>query len=215
MVSNLVKPRKKPRQARSRELVEAIVEAAARVFDREGTAATTNRIAAEAGVSIGSLYQYFPNKEALLYALAERHVAQGWAALRAASASLERETRVEGLAARLVRTLVDLHAEHPRMHDILGELGAASQGTPEAAEMMQRVRAMLDWLAGELERHLRRLRPDLAHPERRARLVIDTIFEAVHRTSVGVDADAVYVDEIVRLYASYLASPDPSACGEA
>lgn len=67
-------PRRRPSQARSRQTVEAILEGAARVFRREGWDATTNRIAEEAGVGIGTLYEYFPNKEALLHVLAERHV---------------------------------------------------------------------------------------------------------------------------------------------
>lgn len=54
--------------------MDALLEAATRVFRREGWRATTNRIAREAGVSIGSLYEYFPDKQALLLALAERHV---------------------------------------------------------------------------------------------------------------------------------------------
>lgn len=66
--------RRQPSQARSRSTVEAILIAAARVFRREGWRATTNRIAAEAGVGVGSLYEYFPNKQALLQALAVRHL---------------------------------------------------------------------------------------------------------------------------------------------
>ncbi len=66
--------RRKPRQARAVATYEAILEGAARVFKREGWDATTNRIAEEAGVGIGSVYEYFPNKQALIVALAERHV---------------------------------------------------------------------------------------------------------------------------------------------
>jgi AcrR family transcriptional regulator len=58
-------PRARPSQARSRDTVEALLQAAAQVFECHGYAAgTTNRIAERAGVSIGSLYQYFPNKDA-------------------------------------------------------------------------------------------------------------------------------------------------------
>jgi AcrR family transcriptional regulator len=63
-------PRRKPVQDRSLATVEAILEAAAQVFERYGYAAgTTNRIAGRAGVAIGSLYQYFRNKDAILVAL--------------------------------------------------------------------------------------------------------------------------------------------------
>lgn len=77
-----LKPRRRPAQARSRDTVQAILEAAAQIFERHGYAAgTTNRIATRAGVSVGSLYQYFPNKDAILVALTDALIAQG--ALRA------------------------------------------------------------------------------------------------------------------------------------
>lgn len=66
-------PRKQPVQARAQATVEAILAAAAGILEREGPARlTTNAVAAQAGVSIGSLYQYFPNKQALTAALIER-----------------------------------------------------------------------------------------------------------------------------------------------
>jgi AcrR family transcriptional regulator len=67
-----VKPRKRPRQARSRETEAVILQAAARVLAEQGPAAfNTNRVAERAGVSVGSLYQYYPNKAALLFRLHE------------------------------------------------------------------------------------------------------------------------------------------------
>jgi AcrR family transcriptional regulator len=63
-------PRKQPVQARSSELVASLLEAAVRVLSREGAARfTTIRVAEKAGVSVGSLYQYFPNKQAILFRL--------------------------------------------------------------------------------------------------------------------------------------------------
>lgn len=71
----MVKPartgRRRPRQTRARETCAAIFEAAAQILEREGERAfNTNRIAERAGVSVGTIYQYFPDKEAILVAMA-------------------------------------------------------------------------------------------------------------------------------------------------
>ena len=110
-------PRKQPRQARSQALVEAILDAATRIMVRDGReAANTNAIAREAGVSIGSLYQYFPNREAVLASLLHRHghrIHDQVAHKGAAPASLEEA--VTGVAA-------DVFAAHRielTLHDAL------------------------------------------------------------------------------------------------
>ncbi len=78
-------PRKVPRQARARATVDAILDAAARLLVEQGYAdTTTNSVAEIAGVSIGSLYQYFPNKDALIVALHRRHAQQMHAVMTAA-----------------------------------------------------------------------------------------------------------------------------------
>lgn len=67
-------PRKRPSQDRSREMVESLMQATARILIEDGyDTLSTNRIAKRAGVSVGSLYQYFPNKQALVLALVRRH----------------------------------------------------------------------------------------------------------------------------------------------
>ncbi len=69
-----LKARKTPLQTRAQVTVEAILAAAAHVLERESPAGfNTNRVAEVAGVSIGSLHQYFPNKSALVTALIDRH----------------------------------------------------------------------------------------------------------------------------------------------
>src|SRR5678816_1725296 len=67
--------RREPRQQRSRQTVDAVLDAVSLVLKRHGPdAVTTNRITETAGVSIGSLYQYFPDKQAIYSALHQRHV---------------------------------------------------------------------------------------------------------------------------------------------
>ena len=80
-----MKPRKLARQARSGATVEVIVEAAARILETAGPVGfTTNAIAERAGVSVGSLYQYFPNKDAITRALIRRELATLEAAIEGA-----------------------------------------------------------------------------------------------------------------------------------
>ncbi|KAA2314675.1 TetR/AcrR family transcriptional regulator [Pseudooceanicola sediminis] len=70
-----LKARKTPMQSRSRVTVDAIFEATIQVLLRDGMGAlTTTRVAERAGVSVGTMYQYFPNKQALVYALNERYL---------------------------------------------------------------------------------------------------------------------------------------------
>jgi AcrR family transcriptional regulator len=75
-------PRRRPTQVRSLLTVEAILDASAQLFsEKRFEDVTTNAIATRAGVSIGSLYQYFPNKHILLQALRERHFRRLWRAI--------------------------------------------------------------------------------------------------------------------------------------
>jgi AcrR family transcriptional regulator len=77
------RPRRKAKQARSQQTVEVLLEAAARVLEQRGyAAATTNRIAEAAGVSVGTLYEYFADKDALFDALIQRQIEVIVAAVR-------------------------------------------------------------------------------------------------------------------------------------
>lgn len=97
------RPRKFPRQGRSAETVKAIVEAAARILEQGGLGAfTTNAVAERAGVSIGSLYQYFPDKEALIGALIVRETSLLIADFEVGMASTSGREALKGLIAAAV-----------------------------------------------------------------------------------------------------------------
>src|SRR5215813_1050649 len=82
--------RRKPRQARAQDTVEVIFEATAQILRRKGRAAlNTNYIAECAGVSVGTLYQYFPDKESILIAMARREIAADEAAVIKAMSDTE------------------------------------------------------------------------------------------------------------------------------
>ena len=103
--AQLPRPRKTPRQARSAATVAAIVEAAARILEKGGHAGfSTNAVAECAGVSVGSLYQYFPRKEALIGALIVRETGR---LLEDARVAASRPTGAEAL-----RTVIDACVEH-------------------------------------------------------------------------------------------------------
>ncbi len=103
------KPRKLPRQARSRASFDAILGGCARVLERDGyDLLTTNRVAEAAGVGIGTLYDFFPNREAIVVALAEQRLARLAAAVQeglAAADGLDAFEALDLLLRRIVRAV--------------------------------------------------------------------------------------------------------------
>jgi AcrR family transcriptional regulator len=117
----LTKPRKNASQQRSRATVDALVEATARILVREGfDKASTNRVADVAGVSVGSLHQYFPNKEALVAAVIDRHRQEIMQTVRGELADAMNQP-VEQAVRTLVAVAVKAHRVNPRLHRVLAE----------------------------------------------------------------------------------------------
>jgi AcrR family transcriptional regulator len=114
--SRILELRKKPGQSRSTGTVATILEAAARILETNGFAGyTTNAIAERAGVSIGSLYQYFPGKDAITVALLERETAM----LLADAAEAERENDVEAGLRGVIRAAVGHQMRRPTLARLL------------------------------------------------------------------------------------------------
>ncbi|WP_431514206.1 TetR/AcrR family transcriptional regulator [Variovorax sp. DAIF25] len=150
----VVHPRKKASQERSRATVDALIEATARVLVREGfERASTNRIAAEAGASIGSLYQYFPTKESLVAAVIERHKNDMMEVLRRALVRVAGMPLEQGVR-ELVALMIDAHRVDPELHRVLVEqiprIGRLAEVEGFDREVRELVRAYLEAHRGEL-----------------------------------------------------------------
>ncbi len=113
--------RKTPRQERSKATVDAILEATARILVKEGyDHASTNKVAEAAGVSVGSLYQYFPSKEALVAALVEHHMSSMTELLQDKAVELAQEP-VEVAVREVIRLMIEAHRIDPQLHRVLVE----------------------------------------------------------------------------------------------
>ncbi|NTX55665.1 TetR/AcrR family transcriptional regulator [Myxococcus sp. CA039A] len=115
-------PRKKPRQDRSVATVDAILQAATYILVREGWEGfTTNRVAERAGVNIASLYQYFPNKEAIVVELQRRHVAKSREGMQGAISALRAQKTLPRVLELVVEGAIAEHRVAPELHRIFSE----------------------------------------------------------------------------------------------
>lgn len=194
--------RKEPRQSRSRATVNAILDAMIRILDREGPeAASTSRVAEVAGVSVGTLYQYFGNRDAILDALQDRE-------LERASEMVRRVLAAPGgvpsrdVARRVIEELLALYRAAPGLHRVLAVEGLRVTA-PERVQafdvrMVSMIRSFLA-LAGV---GVRRKNLDAA---------AFVVYQSVRATMLayllerppGLD-DAALVDEATELVLAYL-----------
>ncbi len=143
-----IEPRKSPRQQRAAVTVDAILVAAGRVLVADGYARlNTNRVAEVAGVSIGSLYQYFPSKEALFAALLRRHDDQMRARFDASAQAAVGLPLREAVAA-LVHGFIDGHRADAALQSALASVphlegaSARSRNLAEAVDQIARLLAL-------------------------------------------------------------------------
>jgi AcrR family transcriptional regulator len=144
MVSKRPKtPRKLPQQSRSRFTVDAILEATAHILVEEGyDKASTNRIAERAGVSIGSLYQYFPNKEALMAALMQQHSSEIAELVESHLQDLAHQPPAVVVPA-LVKAVIAAHRLNPHLHQVLSEEIPRSERLGQMQQTEQRILTLL------------------------------------------------------------------------
>jgi AcrR family transcriptional regulator len=196
--------------------VDAICEGAAQVFEARGYAgATTNHIAERAGVSIGTLYQYFADKDAVANAVLERHLAESMELVKPALARAM--TLVDGVGLEeaigvlrgLVSAIIQLHTRAPRLHRVLfEEIAWPPDVTAQLGQLEELLAAQLGILLAQYR--------GVTHPspERAAHLVVLVVESLSHRyilvppsSSGPLGTEEAFTDEVVEMLGRYLFAP--------
>jgi AcrR family transcriptional regulator len=200
--------RKGPQQQRSKVTVAAILDATVRVLEQEGSdALTTSRIAEVAGVSVGTLYQYFANRDAILDALQDREFERASAMMNRILARGAYHTDRE-VARAVVEGLLDLHSAAPAMHRLLVVKGLSVTPTERVQAFDMRIIAVIRSFLNFANVRIRRPNLDAA---------AFVIYQAVRATMLacllerpaGLDS-VTLVDEITDLVLRYLAADTAS-----
>lgn len=142
-----LRPRKRPRQERSKHMNEIILEAAVRVLRRRGaTAFTTTRVAEVAGISVGSLYQYYPNKASLLFRVHEQENEKTWSEIEVILEEFEVPPRER--AVRAIDRFFETEAAEAELRRALQGASVLYRDSPEfgahMSNVVERVRRFLD-----------------------------------------------------------------------
>jgi AcrR family transcriptional regulator len=184
--------------------VDAIVEAAARIFAEQGYArSSTNRIAETAGVAIGSLYEYFPNKASILVAVAERHLEQMMRDIDALLARARPDSpTLSGWLPAFAAAMLEVHERDPQLnHVVFAE-------APHPPALHACVLQMEESLAHRIESLLRETTDvAVADPDTAAHLVVQTVEALTHRFAHEGIHDLPrerFLTEVVALLSGYL-----------
>lgn len=204
------KPRKLPQQDRSRITVEAILEATARILAEEGyDKASTNHIAERAGISIGSLYQYFPNKESLMAALMEQH-SNEIAELVESKLRHLFDSPPEMAIPELVKAVIAAHGINPRLHQVLNEEIPRSERLQQMQKAEERITQLLRvyllrWSDSPHERFRQRIQPQ--NLEMTIFILSRTVESLCHSAVIEYPnfvSDRQFEQEVSNLLLSYL-----------
>ncbi|WP_111495913.1 MULTISPECIES: TetR/AcrR family transcriptional regulator [Marinobacter] len=189
--------RRTPRQARSRERVEAILEHASRIFHESGVDGTSmSAIARSADMSLASLYRYFPNKSAVVRAIAERHVVRLEHVLRERLAACRPDTVAE--------TLLEVYFAFYREEPAYQAIWAGVEAMPELQALdLDELRAN----AADLDVYLARHFPDLPVARRHAAsMMLPRACGSLLRLAMTLPESSgrALLDELKRMVRAYL-----------
>ena len=186
-------------------MVATLLEAATRVFVKEGYAkATTNRIATAAGVSVGSLYQYFPGKDAIAVELLRRY-RDGLVELVGSRLSSATPATFTTVVRDLIRELLRAEGINPALHRVLIEQVLRTSARREMLGFEERLEAVL-------AESIRAAKIELHDPELSAFLLVRVVLSVVQ--SAVVDRPKyktmALADELTHLVVGYVTHPRPA-----
>jgi AcrR family transcriptional regulator len=203
--------RRSPRQERGRQRVALLLDTAEELFGEVGyEAATTNQIAARAGVPIGSLYQFFPNKEAIVSAVAARYQEAAGATLDAALGPEAAALPAGELAERVLGAMVTFGISRLAFTKIVLQTGASPHLAGVAA-------GLIAMAAGRLDDVLAARTPALPAPARplAARVAMTAVMALLALATAEKPRGHEHVEAIIaeahQLLAAYLAAVDARA----
>jgi AcrR family transcriptional regulator len=203
----LISQRKTPQQERSKTIFESILEAAAHILSTVGVdKSTTNKIAEMAGVSIGSLYQYFPNKEALVSAILERQFKKHAKLIEEKILTLRKQPNTglkpEEMVDLLVRTIMETTTKNRKLLRAIGSytfsLGHLNTIVEGRKHMEKHIRALI-------VEHLDRTK--VSNPEISTYVIINAVagvIEAIVFDDITEEFQSKLIDETVLLIQNHI-----------
>lgn len=193
-----MKSRKSPKQSRSKITVEAILQATTHILLAGGAKAlTTNHVAERAGVSIGSLYQYFPNKESLIAALIDQHVQQEIDCLSAVIDEWQGELN-ESLFRKLIQTIIQIHLDDIDLTKLLHQ----QVNSLECREALRKATRLFEQVIAALLAKKMDKSADDQLIKAKAFIItntIDSLVQIALTEDTQMLSDAIFVDELVAL----------------
>ncbi len=194
--------RKQPAQARSKVTVAAIVKAAARILSDQGWAGfTTNKVADAAGVSIGSYYQYFPDKHSLIEAIRDAHLEDCRRVLKKA---IQGEKPLALFAEELVDDIIAIHSVNPGLHRVLLDEAPMSESFRDPSSAFET--EYLGYFHAAVVKH--RINKDGATDEMVGVILSDAIDGVVHNAARrGALQTAPIRNALTTMIVAYLSGP--------
>lgn len=193
---------RQPKQERSRQKFDFIVEAATRILSMSGYAAlTTNEVARVAGVSIGSVYEYFRNKDEIVAVIVDRHLSAAENSVASFDFQVAQEWSLKRIITSLVSGFIALHKDDPRLHRVI------SSEVPLTKQQIRRRQKLEELLVHGVTQLLS---GRVQNPVLQGMLIVQTADSLIHKWLLQMDGDPVEADvmqlELEKMLLNYLKS---------